>query len=42
MLGHANHPTVIHLFDEIEQIIKERGLRPVTLDAMFGTSRATG
>lgn len=42
MLGHANHPTVIHLFDEIQGIIAERGLQPVTLDAMFGTSRATG
>jgi peptidoglycan/xylan/chitin deacetylase (PgdA/CDA1 family) len=42
LLGHANHPTVTHLFDEIMAIIEDRGLQPVTLDAMFGTSRATG
>ncbi|MBV9661241.1 MAG: polysaccharide deacetylase family protein [Acidimicrobiales bacterium] len=42
MLGHANHPTVTHLFDRIRSIIDERGLEPVTLDEMFGTSRAEG
>jgi peptidoglycan/xylan/chitin deacetylase (PgdA/CDA1 family) len=42
MLGHANHPTVTHLFGQIEGIIAERQLETVTLDEMFGTSRATG
>ena len=39
MLGHANHPTVLGLFDQIQQLIGQRGLTPVTLDEMFGTSR---
>jgi peptidoglycan/xylan/chitin deacetylase (PgdA/CDA1 family) len=42
MLGHANHPTVLSLFDQIMDLIKQRGLQPVTMDEMFGTSRATG
>lgn len=42
MLGHANHPTVLGLFDQIMDLIKQRGLIPVTMDEMFGTSRATG
>lgn len=42
MLGHANYPTILGLFDQIQQLIAERGLKPVTLDTMFGTSRATG
>lgn len=42
MLGHANHPTVLGLFDQIQRLIADRGLHPVTLDEMFGTSRATG
>ncbi|HUQ63075.1 MAG TPA: polysaccharide deacetylase family protein [Acidimicrobiales bacterium] len=42
MLGHANHPVITHLFPDIQRIISERGLTPVTLDEMFGTSRATG
>jgi peptidoglycan/xylan/chitin deacetylase (PgdA/CDA1 family) len=42
MLGHANHPTVTHLFPQIAEIIAARGLHPVTLDEMFGTSRNTG
>jgi len=42
LLGHANHPTVTHLFDQLQAIIADRGLLPVTLDEMFGTSRATG
>ena len=42
MLGHANHPVITHLFGEIQKIIADRGLKPVTLDEMFGTSRATG
>jgi len=42
MLGHANHPTVTHLFPQIQGIIDQRNLQPVTLDEMFGTSRAAG
>lgn len=42
MLGHANHPAVLGLFDQILALIKQRNLTPVTLDEMFGTSRATG
>jgi peptidoglycan/xylan/chitin deacetylase (PgdA/CDA1 family) len=42
MLGHANHPTVLGLFPQILDLIKQRQLTPVTLDEMFGTSRATG
>jgi peptidoglycan-N-acetylglucosamine deacetylase len=42
MLGHANHPTVTHLFPQIAEIIAHRHLHPVTLDEMFGTSRSTG
>ncbi|HEX3778766.1 MAG TPA: polysaccharide deacetylase family protein [Pseudonocardiaceae bacterium] len=42
MLGHANHSTVLGLFPQILDLIKQRRLTPVTLDEMFGTSRATG
>lgn len=39
MLGHANHRTVLGLFDELVQLIRDRALQPVTLDEMFGTKR---
>ena len=42
LLGHANHPTVLSLFDQLQQLMDERGLQPVTVDTMFGTTRATG
>ncbi|MDQ6798813.1 MAG: polysaccharide deacetylase family protein [Actinomycetota bacterium] len=42
VLGHANHPTVLGLFGQIQQIIAARGLQPVTLDTMLGSTRATG
>ena len=42
VLGHANHPTVLGLFDQLQSLIAARGLRPVTLDSMFGTARASG
>jgi peptidoglycan/xylan/chitin deacetylase (PgdA/CDA1 family) len=42
VLGHANHPTVTHLFDQLVALIQQRRLRPVTLDTMFDTSRAVG
>ncbi|WP_245614437.1 polysaccharide deacetylase family protein [Actinokineospora inagensis] len=41
MLGHANHPTVLGLFDQILALVKDRSLTPVTLDEMFGTHRPT-
>ena len=39
VLGHANHPTVLGLFDQISAIIRERDLQPVTLDEFFGRRR---
>jgi peptidoglycan-N-acetylglucosamine deacetylase len=42
MLGHANYPTIEALWGEIQALIEERGLAPVTLDEMFGTTRAEG
>ena len=42
MLGHANHPTVTALFERIQVLLAERDLEPVTLDTMFGSSRAIG
>jgi peptidoglycan/xylan/chitin deacetylase (PgdA/CDA1 family) len=38
MLGHANHPTVLGLFDQITALIKQRQLDAVTLNEMFATS----
>jgi len=35
ILGHANHPTVLGLFDQITDMIKQRNLDPVTLNEMF-------
>lgn len=42
MLGHLNHTPILDLFTQIEDIIAQRDLQPVTLDEMFGTARATG
>jgi peptidoglycan/xylan/chitin deacetylase (PgdA/CDA1 family) len=42
LLGHANHPTITHMFDKIQHLISERQLEPVTLDTAFGTSRTNG
>ena len=42
VLGHANHPTVTHLYDQLVGLIRERNLKPGTLDEAFGTSRAVG
>ncbi|HUY86516.1 MAG TPA: polysaccharide deacetylase family protein, partial [Acidimicrobiales bacterium] len=39
MLGHANYPTIEGIYSNIESIIATRGLRTVTLDEMFKTSR---
>ena len=41
-LGHANAPTVTQHLDEILDLIRIRGLRPATLDQVFGTSRVVG
>jgi peptidoglycan/xylan/chitin deacetylase (PgdA/CDA1 family) len=37
MLGHANHPTVTHLYPQIVELLTERGLQPVTLREAFDT-----
>ncbi len=42
VLGHANHPAVTLLFDQLRATFAEKGLTPVTLDQLFGTSRRTG
>jgi peptidoglycan/xylan/chitin deacetylase (PgdA/CDA1 family) len=42
VLGHINHPAILSLFGQIQSIIASRNLDPVTLDEMFGTSRAVG
>lgn len=39
MLGHANHPTVLTLFDQLAELLRDRQLQPVTLDEMFSTHR---
>jgi peptidoglycan/xylan/chitin deacetylase (PgdA/CDA1 family) len=41
-LGHANVPTVALHLTEVLDLIRARGLRPATLDEVFGTSRTTG
>ncbi|HSP38956.1 MAG TPA: polysaccharide deacetylase family protein [Frankiaceae bacterium] len=42
VLGHANHPTVTHLYEQLVSLIRERNLTPSTLDEAFGTSRTVG
>jgi len=42
MLGHANYPEVTTIFPQLAEILTARGLQPVTLDEMFGTSRGVG
>jgi peptidoglycan/xylan/chitin deacetylase (PgdA/CDA1 family) len=42
VLGHANHRTVVDLFDQLHQLLVDRQLQPVTLDTMFQTSRLRG
>ncbi|MCU1601515.1 MAG: polysaccharide deacetylase [Frankiales bacterium] len=44
LLGHANHPTVTHLYPQIVEILTERGLTPVTLREAFSlaTPEETG
>jgi len=38
MLGHANYLTITGLFDQVQLLMLQRGLRPVTLDEMFAES----
>lgn len=42
MLGHANHPAVTKVFDQLLSLMADRHLDPVTVDTMFGTSRSVG
>jgi peptidoglycan-N-acetylglucosamine deacetylase len=42
MLGHANYPEVTGIFPQLAEVVAARGLHPVTLDEMFGTTRSTG
>jgi peptidoglycan/xylan/chitin deacetylase (PgdA/CDA1 family) len=35
MLGHANHPTVTHLYPQLLELLTERGLTPKTLNEVF-------
>jgi len=42
LLGHANHRTITHLYGDILDLIRGRNLAPVTLDDIFGTTRAHG
>lgn len=35
VIGHANYPTVTHHFREIADILRARGLQPVTLDDVW-------
>ncbi|MCW2673442.1 MAG: polysaccharide deacetylase [Frankiales bacterium] len=36
MLGHANHPTVTHVYPQLVELLTERGLTPKTLTEAFG------
>ncbi len=42
ILAHADAPFAEAMFDVLLDIAARRGIRPVTIDEMFGTSRATG
>ncbi len=35
VIGHANFPTVTHVFDQLAQLIRDRSLQPVTLNDVF-------
>jgi peptidoglycan/xylan/chitin deacetylase (PgdA/CDA1 family) len=39
MLGHANHPTVTHLYPQIVELLTERGLTPTTLTEAFSLAQ---
>jgi peptidoglycan/xylan/chitin deacetylase (PgdA/CDA1 family) len=42
MLGHANHPTVTHLYPQLLELINERGLTPKTLTEAFSLVTPAG
>jgi peptidoglycan-N-acetylglucosamine deacetylase len=42
ILGHANHPAVTALFDQLRAAFAAKGLTGVTLDQLLGTSRLVG
>lgn len=42
MLGHANHPTVTHLYPQLLALLTERGLTPVTLNEAFSLAAPGG
>jgi hypothetical protein len=37
IVGHANHPTVTTLYGDLVELIRERGLRTVTLADVWAT-----
>ncbi len=37
MLGHANHPAILGLFDQITELIRQRNLTPATLNELLAT-----
>lgn len=37
VIGHANHPTVTHLYPQLAEIIRQRNLTMMTLDDYFQT-----
>ena len=42
ILGHANAPSIVECFDTVRTVIAQQQLKPLTLDAALGTSRAEG
>jgi hypothetical protein len=40
IVGHANHPTVTGLYGDLVELIRERGLRTVTLADVWATPTA--
>lgn len=42
VVGHANVGTVTGLYPQLTELIRARGLQPVTVDQLFGTSRSVG
>ena len=35
VIGHANHPTVTHLYGQIVELLQDRSLQTATLDDVF-------
>ena len=42
MLGHANHPTVTHVYPQLLELLTERGLTPMTLTEAFSLATPAG